>query len=383
MGIRSVFRAWRTRRFTYEPLITVTLRRDRLLHNLEAFEALDPRVAVAPVLKANAYGHGLVKVASILEKRGGIPFFCIDSYAEALVLRNEGVRTPLVVIGFTPLANVVKSRLKDVAFAMTSLEDLVALSESDPPRTAIHLKIDTGMHRQGIMPDELARALALVRTNPSIALEGAYSHFADADTEGSKLTKQQIESWNAAIRQVRAEVPSLRYAHLANTAGSFHAAHVDANVMRLGIGLYGVNPSLDRSLHLLPVLSMKTQITSVRTVRAGESVGYNATFVADRETTVATVPAGYAEGVDRRLSGKGHVVVRGVPCPIAGRVSMNITSVDVSSVPDVRIADEAVLIGDDPAAPNSVVAMADACATIPYEILVHIPAGLRRVVADQ
>ena len=151
--------------------------------------------------------------------------------------------------------------------------------------------------------------------------------------------------------------------------------------MRLCIGLYGINVSLEK-LDLRAALEMRTRITSIHTLRAGESVGYNAAFKAPRDMRIATIPAGYAEGVDRRLSSKGSIVVRGASCPVVGRVSMNITSIDASNVADVHIGDEAVVISSNAADANSVEHIAKLCDTIAYEILVHIPAHLRRVVVE-
>ena len=178
---------------------------------------------------------------------------------------------------------------------------------------------------------------------------------------------------------MRTSFPDLRYIHCSATAGSAHLPEMAGNVMRLGIGLYGFNVSTE-PLGLRPALEMRTSLTSVRALAPGEHVGYNATFETSVPATIASIPAGYYEGVDRRLSNKGVVLVRGVPCPIAGRVSMNITSIDVSAVPGARVGDAAIVISADPSAPNSVEAVAKACGTIPYEVLVHIPAHLRRAV---
>lgn len=409
--MRALFRKLRSWRFRYEPLITIVIHRARILHNLRAFQRLNPGVAVAPVLKSNAYGHGLVPVAKILGEApdaASLPFLCVDSYMEALVLRNEGIRLPLLVIGYTPLPNILRSKLARVAFAITSLDELRRLARAGSRPVTVHLKIDTGMHRQGIMPEELGTALTIIAESNArgnrgvrIVLEGAYSHLADADADDSPLTAAQIARWNAAVREIRTFAAqnfphgSLRYFHLSNTAGSRHAAHVDANVMRLGIGLYGIDSAAGaavtgrggahaggRSLNLLPALEMKTRIASVRTIAAGESVGYNATFTAPHEMTVATIPVGYAEGLDRRLSNAGAAMVAGVACPFVGRINMNITSLDVSYVPHPKLDDEVQVISADPAAPNSITHMATLCGTIPYELLIRLPAQIRRVAEE-
>jgi len=401
---RAILRALRKIRFAYEPLIEVRIRRDAIMHNLRAFQNLDKRAAVAPVLKSNSYGHGLVEVAKILD-RENVPFLCVDSYFEALILRNEGIRSPILIIGYTPIKNILGSKLENVAFGIIGLEELRRFSENlRAPRT-IHLKIDTGMHRHGILPSEFDCAIEIVRENDRIVLEGIYSHFADADTPDSPHTAAQIKTWNEVVERSKKELPNIRYFHIAATAGSFYSKKIDANTMRLGIGLYGINPvrnsppisptgaqsadeisnGVNASLapfSLRPALEMVTRITFVRTVLAGEPIGYNATFTAPKDIRIATIPVGYNEGVDRRLSNKGIVLIRDIECPIVGRVSMNITSIDVSHIPDIGLDEHVVVISAEKHAPNSVENIARVCGTIPYEILVHIPAHLRRVVVS-
>ncbi len=414
--MRALFRKIRDSRFRHETLITIFIHRERILHNLLQFQKMNPDVNVAPVLKSNAYGHGLVHVAHILMGQS-LPFLCVDSYVEALILRNEGIHTPLVILGYTPLENIERSRLKNVSFSITSMEELRRLDSrcrlpaQAGKNVAIHLKIDTGMHRQGIFPEELTEALGIMAQSKKIVLDGAYSHLADADTPKSALTKKQIGRWNAAAHEIREKIPSVRYFHLANTAGSRYSKEIDANVMRLGIGLYGIDPHTKRGyapstqnsvnprsgvgVNLLPALEMKTRITSVRKIAAGESVGYNATFTAKREMIIATIPVGYAEGLDRRLSNPRTrtaslstqdtrspfgVGVKNIICPVVGRVNMNITSIDISRVPDPKIDDEVLVVSADRGAPNSIENMAKLCGTIPYEFLIRLPAQIRRVV---
>ena len=376
--VRTLLRFLRKKRFTYAPLIEIRVTKDAILHNLKVFREQKKGVAVAPVLKSNAYGHGLVEVARILDGED-LPFFCVDSYFEALILRNEDIRTPILIIGYTPVGTILGSRLPDVAFGIIGVQDLRSLAALARSPTAIHLKVDTGMHRHGIAPSEIEDAYALIRANKRIVLEGIYSHLADADTPNSAHAAAQIAAWNTTASRVRGQMPSVRFFHLAATTGSFYAQKIDANVMRLGIGLYGMNVGIEK-LDLHPALEMRTRITSIHTLHAGESVGYNATFKAPQDMRVATIPVGYAEGVDRRLSSKGSILVRGTSCPIIGRVSMNITSLDISNVADVHVGDEVTVISPNAADPNGVEAIADLCGTIPYEILVHIPAHLRRVI---
>lgn len=378
--MKQFLRRLRSGRFSNTPLITIALYQEHILHNLHSFQHAYPQLEIAPVLKSNAYGHGLVEVAMML-KNEKVPFLCVDSYFEARVVRGAGVRIPLLIIGYTPFPLIQRDRLADVSFSITSLAQLEELSHALKRKTRIHLKFDTGMHRQGLLPKELKAATTLVEANKKITVEGVFSHLADADTPDSPVTIRQIETWNTVATGVRWQIPHVRYFHLAATEGGAYLNQVEGNMMRLGIGLYGISSS-DRpnDLDLRPALEIRARITSLRTIAAGETVGYGATFTASQEMKIATVPVGYYEGLDRRLSNKGVVTINGTPCPIIGRVSMNMCSVDVSGIANVQLDDEVLVISAVPNAPNSLRDMAKLCDTIPYEIMVHVPAHLKRTV---
>lgn len=372
--MRYLFRFLRAKRFTYEPLVTVEISREKILKNLELFlESVSPW-GVAPVLKANAYGHGLVEVARIVDAHAHVPFVVVDSYYEALQLRNERITTPILVIGHTLSHNIKKNTMHGISFAVGSLHQLKEIAETNVP-VSVHLKFDTGMHRQGITPKELSHAVEITAAHPQLRVEGICSHLADGDDDA--MTAMQIKLWNDVASKWRKAFSQTKYFHLSATAGVRLAGKIDANVGRLGIGLYGVSDVIPG---LTPALSMKTSVTGLRTIQVGERVGYGFTWKAARETRVATIPVGYYEGVDRRLSNKGCVRVRGKECPIIGRVSMNMTTVDVTDVPGLKEGDEVEVISTKSEARNSITYMAELCDTIPYDMLVHIPTTLRRVV---
>lgn len=373
------------RRFPYEPLIVVEISRSRLLHNLSEFKKLAPNGSIAPVLKSNAYGHGLSEVASILEREPSIPFFIVDSYFEAVALRAKGIGKPILIIGYTRPETVKESRIKNVAFTITSLETLEALGGASRA-IRIHLKIDTGMHRQGILPEEAEKAISLIRDNASLALEGICTHLNDADNVDHSYTHEQIALWNGLAEKFRSGFPALKYVHASATDGHRFTETIDASVSRLGIGLYGLseNEELLQRLDLQPVMKVKTIVTGIKRLKRGETVGYGNTFIAPNDMTIATIPFGYFEGLDRRLSNKGSVEVgrdRAL-CPIVGRVSMNIATIDISNASDAKIGDEVVVIGDDPERPNSFAEMARLCGTITYEGAARIPGHLKRAIVD-
>lgn len=377
--MRRLFRALRKARFSYKPLVEVFVYREHLLHNLSVFEHLNKDIAVAPVLKSNAYGHGIVEVGCIYDLKPSIPFFVVDTYYEALVLRNESIRKPILILGNTFIENIQKSKLENVSFGITSLEQLKECRDNLTETVMVHVKVDTGMHRQGLLPGELDEAIAILKNNEHFVVEGLCSHFPDADGEDDVFTKKQITVWNDTVKMWRKHFPETKYFHIANTAGEYFK-NIDANVARVGIGLYGIGVQPRQDLDLKPALTMKTTVSQVKRLKKDDTVGYGRTFTASSDMTVATIPVGYNEGVPRRLSNKGFVEIRGVVCPIVGRVSMNMTTVNVSHIPDVVRGDEVVVISADSHAENSAAHMAALAGTIPYVILVHIPESLRRVV---
>lgn len=377
--MRRILRWFRRVTRPKDTLITIKVYRDHVLHNLHVFQQEYSGARIAPVLKSNAYGHGLLLVAEILKKED-IPFFVVDSHHEARLLRLHGVRTPLLVIGYTPASVVAGNLITHVAFTITSLEHLRQIADVATHRVVLHMKIDTGMHRQGVAPSDVDEAITLIRSNSSLKLEGVCSHFADAEVPDSSVTKNQIITWKGVLPKLRENFPDIAYIHLLNTAGTSLQDDLGVNVHRLGLGLYGMDEREGRKLDLKPALAVETIVTSVRTIETGESIGYNATFIAPAPMKVATIPMGYAEGLDRRLSGKGVVSVCGAMCPIVGRVSMNITSIDVTHILEVKIGDVATVLSADVTAPNSAEAIARSCETIQRDILVGFPQYLRRVV---
>jgi alanine racemase len=381
--VKSILRKIRTSQQTDLPLISISISKDAILGNVADFKKKVPGTKIAPVLKSNAYGHGLALIATILEKdastASAIPFFVIDSYFEARALRNEGVKIPLLVIGYTPPETILRDRLKNVICTATSLDTIKNLSEhavksSSNRPIKIHLKIDTGMRRQGISVNEIDEAVTLIKKSGTLVLEGICSHLPDADGTDSTFTREQIKLWNGIVEKFRKEFPSLAYWHLSNTDGHAFAKDIHANVSRLGIGLY---------LGQTPALEMKTIITGIKKVQAGDKIGYSGTFVAPHDMIIATIPVGYFEGIDRRLSNKGFVKIEKDGnvffAPIIGRVSMNITTVDVSGLSGVCTGDTVIVFSAHQEDKNSINSVAEVCGTIPYEILVHIPVHLKRV----
>lgn len=389
-------------RKTAHSLIEIEIDSNAIIHNaLAAIKFTGSKIA--PVLKSNAYGHGLIEVAKILEKintDGQFPFFVVDSYFEALTLRQTGVKTPILIIGYSFTDTIKKSRLKDVAFTITSIDALKELAQARV-NTSIHIKIDTGMHRQGIEATEINEAIDIVRNAPTLNLEGITSHLADAhNSNDNGFTKKQIEVWNNIVDRIIKEFPKIKYVHLTNTSGTIYNEHIRANVNRFGLGLYGFadRPELESKLKLKPALRMKSVIAQIKHVKAGQSIGYNCAYKAKHDMYIAIVPTGYNEGIDRRLSNTnegnptqsvsdkdkvGVFQVNGVACPIVGLVSMNMTTIDVTDLVKqgkIKRDDEVIIVSNNPLDPNSIRSISLKIGAIPYENLIKIPDSLRRIV---
>lgn len=365
----------------YKPSVEVLISKKALLENLKEYKKTFPKFLFAPVLKSNAYGHGLVEVAKILDKEK-IAFLVLDSLHEAMVLRNEGVKSKILIVGFTQTENIKNCKLADVSFTLTGLEQLWEVSSAMSKNVKIHLKVDTGMHRQGILPEQIDEAVKILKNSKYLQLEGVCSHFADADNDDEAFTRSQIAQWEKAVASLRENFPKIKYFHISATAGTFYCGETCGNVVRLGLGLYGINPSPFLKPNLKPVLKMQSIVSSLKKLPTGEHVGYNATYETKKPSTIATVPIGYFEGVDRRLSNCGFFKIGNAGCPIIGRVSMNITSVDVSFAPDVKLGDKITIISDSREDKNSAENIAKLTGAIPWEILVHIPQHLRRTVME-
>ena len=350
----------------------ILISRENLLHNLRQYQENYPQILIAPVLKSNAYGHGIREVARIFD-REKIAFFVVDSLYEALTLRRSGIRSKVLIMGYTSPQNIKKCRLRNVSFMIGDFEVLEALKDLKSKRK-IHLKIDTGMHRQGVPTSLVEAAVNLIRAQKFLELEGVCSHFADADNSDSSFTRVQVQAWNEATRTLRENFPSIKYFHLANTAGVAQAEN--CNTARVGIGLYGIDTDPARRLSLRPALEMKSVIASLKFLEPGGVVGYGCTYKADHPIRIATVPVGYHEGVPLRLSNSGSFGA----FPILGKVSMNITTIDVSCSPSVKVGDEVTVISNNPSHSNSIENIARLAGTSPYEILAHLPAHLRREV---
>lgn len=361
----------------YEHLISISINKNRLLSNLKWYQQKYPGLQIAPVLKSNAYGHGLLTVAEILRGEPA-PFWVVDTYFETLSLRRAGYNKPLLIIGFTPTSTILENRLHELAFTVTSEAQFWQLVKHDP-HTKIHLKFNTGMNRQGLPADKAKKFISPLTQVKHLELVGVCSHLACSDLPNHPQNEKQIQMWNNLVELFKSNIGGIKYFHLSATFGAPLADKIHANVLRLGLGLYGL---AENNPDLLPVLTMTTKIADIKTIAEGESVGYDADFTTARATTIAILPVGYYEALPRNLSGQVEIKIHNKYYPVVGKISMNIIVVDVTGAENINIGDQAVIISDNPADKNCVLNLANLAQTIPYEIICKIPLNIKRVIMN-
>ncbi len=323
---------------------------DAIAANFQAVQA-KAGVPVMAVVKADAYGHGAVQVARLLQESCG--FFGVSSLSEALELRYAQIQTPILILGHTPVSAFPAAVQKEIRLTMFSLEEAQLLSQEavKQGKTAyIHLAVDTGMSRIGFQATEAdADICAQIARLPGIDTEGLFSHFATADCTDLGRSHAQSALFDRFDRMLRDRGIAVRIRHLDNSAGIMNFdSHYE--MVRSGIVTYGLYPSNEVDpalLGLTPAMSWHSRVSHVKWLEAGRQIGYGGTYTTTAPTRVATIPVGYADGYRRALSGKFHVLLHGKKAPILGRVCMDQMMVDVTNIPEAKVNDPVVLVGND------------------------------------
>jgi alanine racemase len=347
------------------------------------------------VVKSNAYGHGLVDFSREMERLEA-NFLGVDSMTEARALRREGVTLPILVLGYTVPALFAEAARDDVSLTASAVETLALLFQAKLPKSKplkIHIKVDTGMHRQGFLAKDLPKILSILtskiahrnRTSPSILIEGLYTHFASAKNPAfPKDTQNQIiefRKWTDAFE--RAGLRPIVHAAATGATLLYPESHFD--MVRIGIGLYGLWPEREVLEHfrgritLKPSLVWKSVLSEVKRLPKGSRVGYGLTETLEEDSTVAVVPVGYWHGYPRALSSIGRVLVGGKECKVLGVVSMDMISVDVSQVKNPRAGDEVVVMGDDDTSPCSATGISESTGLWWYETVTRLNPLIKRI----
>ncbi len=326
------------------------------LKNMERMhEALSPQTEMIGVIKTDGYGHGAVPIGRELEKLPYVFGYATATAEEAFILRRAGLKKPILILGYTfpySYEELIMQRIRPAVFRKDALEALDACAEKMGKKAVVHVKVDTGMSRIGIRPDEEGLFfMEWLFGLKHIEVEGIFTHFARADEADQTPALAQLEQFTAFVAEAERRVgKQIPLKHCSNSAGILTLPQANLSLVRAGITLYGLSPSEEVTrdiLSLRPVLSLKSRLVYVKEIEAGTPVSYGGTFVAKERMRIATVPVGYGDGYPRSLSGKGSVLIRGKRASILGRICMDQFMVDVSAIPGVTEGDEVTLIGAD------------------------------------
>jgi alanine racemase len=372
----------------------VEINKSAFVHNIREFRRLVGRKRkFLAVVKANAYGHGLIEVSRIA-LRNGVDWLGVNSVEEGVALREAGIQSPVLVIGYVPFLGLEEAVTRDLRMTVYNRETirrLAALAVRLRRTVRLHVKVETGTWRQGVDVKDIGPFVRDILKCPGLVVEGLSSHFANIeDTTKHDYPRRQLECYRSACRELDARGLVVPLKHMSCTASTILFPEPEFNLARVGIGLYGLWPSKEtylscilekkKPLSLEPVLSWKARIAQVKKIPARAFVGYGCTFRTTRPTVLAVVPVGYFDGYDRGLSNTAHVLVKGRRAPVRGRVAMDFFMADVTDIPGVRLEDEVTLLGADGRERISAEDLAALAGTISYEILSRINPLVPRVV---
>jgi len=337
---------------------------------------------ILPVIKADAYGHGMIPVARTLAA-AGVSLFAVGLVEEGVALRQAGISQDILVLGTAWRGFEETALQNNLILAVDNPEcvrrlEITATNMADS--VSVHIKVDTGMARLGVRWDAMEPLLTSVRKANRVCLKGVFSHLSSADERDPAYTNEQASKFEHSLTSVREAGLDPGEIHFANSAGLLYHDHFRKWSVRSGLAIYGYSPDPQRSpVKLFPVLSLKTTVGPIRSLAAGEPIGYGRMFTAARPTRMAILPVGYADGFSRRFSGRGRVIVRDRWAEIIGNVSMDMIAVDLTDLPDVREGDEVILLGSSPHCRMAAGEWADILESIPYEVLCGIAARVPRV----
>ncbi len=387
-GSITGIRFWQTgiKGAMHDHLIWAEIDHDAIAHNVRELRRIThPQARLLAAVKADAYGHGAVAV-SRTALANGASHLGVARYSEAVALRQAGISAPILIFGFTPADRAALLHELQLTPAVYSLENARALSAphgSRGERLAVHIKVDTGMGRLGIPCEALrldkertpVEEIGAIAALPGIRLEGVFTHFAASDEAEKSSAREQFSRFQDLLHRLREAGLHLPLRHAANSGAIIDLPETHLDMVRAGIAIYGLFPSghVDHArIELRPAMSLKARIIHLKKVPTGTAISYGGTYRTTRPATIATVPVGYGDGYDRGLSNRGSMLVRGRRAPIAGRVCMDLTMLDVSHIPEVQVGDEVVMIGRQGNETVRADELAALLGTINYEVVTRL-----------
>jgi alanine racemase len=373
-------------------LVWIELDRDAPDHNLQELrKGLVKGTILCAVVKANAYGHGVKQMVPLFRSAD---WFAVNSLEEGIELREIGEKRPILVLGHVHLAELgeaVRRNLDLTVYNRETLEELAGLKLEDVGPVRLHLKVETGTGRQGVLPEQVRGFVKQLQSVPGARLVGVSTHFANIeDTLNHDYAQSQLDIFQQTLGILEDLKVKPKYIHTAATAAVILFDKTHFNLVRAGIGIYGLWPSRETYLSTLlghhpvpdlhPVLTWKTRLVQIKDMPEGSYIGYGCTYRATRPIRVGVLPVGYADGYDRKLGNTAYVLIRGKRAPVIGRVCMNLTMVDISDIPQASLEEEVVLLGRNGEERISAEIMAGWAGTINYEVVTRISPSLPRKV---
>ena len=370
----------------------VEIDKNNLIHNLKTFRSLiGPEVVLMSVVKANAYGHGILEVADIAKEHSD--WFGVDSIDEALLLKNNGIKKPILILGYTlndRLKDVVENGFSQTVYNEETIKKLGELSNELNEKVNLHFKVETGTSRQGVGESELLKRIKTVKQYPNLNIQGLSTHYANIeDTTDHGYAKSQLEKFNEIIKKLGEEGIDIPIKHTACSAAAVLFPETHFDMVRVGISQYGmwssketfVSANGDASkIELQPVMTWKTRIAQIKEIPSGTPVSYGLTEKVSRDSKIAVLPIGYWDGYDRGLSSVGNVLVGGKRCKVLGRVCMNMIVVDVTDISDIDIEDEVVILGKQGSEEITAEEIGEKIGSINYEVVTRINPLIKRII---
>jgi alanine racemase len=362
---------------------------DRLAANVHAIRALlGAQTALLAVLKADGYGHGAIPVAHTVLRAGAhrLGVACVD---EGIALRSAGIDAPILVLGYAAPSEILPAMRHDLTLTLgtaAQMDALAAAAQHDGRPVQVHLKIDSGMGRFGILPHQIRAVATALRRMPLIAVEGCFTHFARGEEDPAITTDRQLALFEQSLRELHRWGVEPRMLHAANSGAILTAPHAHFQMVRCGLLLYGYRPDAGATPPpvLQPVMEVRSALVRVERLPRGTRLGYGHTHVLEQDATIGLVPIGYADGLQRRLSGRGFLVAGGERVPIVGRISMDQCMVDLSGAPATRVGDPVAILGEQAGTAVWAGDLAAWAETVPYEILCGIsPRVPRRYLVQE
>lgn len=358
---------------------------------LNICDKIKDNTKIYTIIKADGYGHGAIELAKIYEDIDKVQGYGVATAEEALALANAGIKKDIVIIGYTfPYAYeaLINAGIRITVFREDTIDELSDIAKKLGKKAVVHIKVDTGMSRIGVSPDEYGASIVKkVLNNPNIEAEGIFTHFAKADETDKEHALGQFKTFCEFVNKTEHDNNyTFKIKHCSNSAGIIDIPEANLDIVRAGIILYGLWPSDEvnkDNIDLKPVMSLISHVIYIKTVKAGTSVSYGGTFITNRDTKIATIPVGYADGYQRRLSGKAYVLIRGKKAPIVGRICMDQFMVDVSDIDGCELGDKVTLIGTDGDETITIEQLSNISEQLNYEFACDIGKRVPRVFVNK